>query len=188
MGLHRAGFDVTGVDLIPQPHYPFRFIQADALQTPLDSFDLIWASPPCQAHTTLRGLGKAKTSDIDLIPTIRQRLQKAGCSFWVIENVVGAPLENPARLCGSSFGLAVRRHRLFEANFSIPRLLCSCRSRRNTGVYGKRPGDRLPDGVHRAANLAEGRAAMGIDWMNWRELTQAIPPAYAEHIGKQICN
>lgn len=185
MGLHRAGYEVVGVDINPQPHYPFEFHQADALTYPLEGFDLIWASPPCQAHTQLRGLGKASEGDQDFIEAIRWRLVYSKTPY-VIENVLGAPLKDPVTLCGSSFGLAVRRHRLFEASFPIARPPCSCRSRRNVAVYGKAPGHRLPDGVQRARSLEHGREAMGIDWMDWRELTQAIPPAYSEHIARQL--
>lgn len=183
MGLRRAGFKVVGVDIDPQPNYPFQFKQGDALTFPLSGFDFIWASPPCQAHTQLRGLGKANPNDVDLIPAVRARLQRTR-SAWVIENVLGSSLIDPVVLCGSMFGLAVRRHRLFEANFSIPKFDCSCRQRKNVAVYGKAPGHRLPDGVQRARDLAHGSWAMGIDWMTWGELTQAIPPAYAEHVAR----
>lgn len=187
-GLDLAGFDVTGVDIVPQPSYPYRFIQGDALEAELGGYDLIWASPPCQAHTTLRGLGKANPGDVDLVDAIRKRLLRQLMTWgtsYVIENVVGAPLRNPRVLCGSMFDLAVRRHRLFESSFLLePPRPCSCRSRKNIAVYGKAPAHRLPDGVQRARDLDEGRRAMGIDWMQWRELTQAIPPAYAEWIGR----
>ncbi len=102
---------------------------------------------------------------------------------YVIENVEGAPLRSPLRLRGQDFPVAVNRPRLFECSFttmSPPR----GKSRKSVAVYGKRPGDRLPDGVERARDLAHGRSAMGIDWMEWPELTQAIPPAYSEHIGR----
>ena len=185
VGLARAGYEVTGVDLVPQPEYPFKFHCADALTFPLEDFDLIWASPPCQAHTLLRGLGKGRANDIDLIPDVRERLIASGRPY-IIENVVGAPLKNPVVLCGSMFGLAVRRHRLFECSFTVSlRPPCRCGGRRNVAVYGKRPGDRLPDGVQRARDLTHGREAMGIDWMSWHPLTQAIPPAYSEFLARQ---
>lgn len=194
MGLHRAGFEVVGVDVKPQPSYPFEFHQADWLDfvtsgdpvgdPMLEFFDFVWASPPCQAHTQLRGLGKAKPDDVDLLPPVRSFLRGYGIPH-VIENVVGAKLIEPITLCGSMFGLAVRRHRLFECHgFTMLAPECRCRGRRNIAVYGKSPAHRLPDGVIRARDLAHGRAAMGIDWMEWRELTQAIPPAYGEFIGK----
>lgn len=182
-GLQLAGYHVTGVDLHPQPEYcGDAFTQADALSLPLEGYDLIWASPPCQRYTTLRGLGKSRANDVDLIDPIRDRL-KGTSTPYIIENVVGAPLVNPVTLCGSMFGLESRRHRLFECSFPCaqPRP-CACRGRRNIAVYGKRPGDRLPDGVQRAKNLAEGQRALGIDWLSWRPLTQAIPPAYAWYL------
>ena len=127
MGLHRAGFEVTGVDISPQPRYPFRFVQADALVFPLDGFDFIWASPPCQAFSRLRYLHKKERPN--LIPAIRARLVAAGVP-WCIENVEGAPLGDSGfliMLCGTMFGLCtedgraeLRRHRIFETSFSIP--------------------------------------------------------------------
>ena len=122
-GLHRAGFDVTGVDLKYQPRYPFRFVQADALAVPfsLEHFDFIWASPPCQAHTTMsnrwRGQGGQADSHVDLIPATRSMLDTWGGPY-VIENVVGAraSLRSPIVLSGGQFGLSVHRPRLFESN------------------------------------------------------------------------
>lgn len=120
MGLHRAGFHVTGVDIRPQPRYPFRLWQGDALliRHKLRSFDFIWASPPCQAFTAYKRRPNHVADRDDLIPMVRELLIESGKPF-VIENVPGAPLENPITLCGSMFGLDVRRHRLFEASFPI---------------------------------------------------------------------
>jgi len=127
MGLHCAGYDVTGVDINPQPRYPFRFIQADALTFPLDGFDFIWASPPCQAFSRLRHLHKKDRPN--LIPATRSRLVKSGTPYC-IENVEDAPLGESGfliMLCGTMFGLCtkdgraeLRRHRVFETSFSIP--------------------------------------------------------------------
>lgn len=119
MGYHRAGFEVVGVDLKPQKHYPFEFHQADALEFLAEhgrEFDVIHASPPCQAHTSLKNLHDKDYPE--LIEPTRRLLEKTGLPY-IIENVVGAPLRNPILLCGSSFGLRVRRHRLFESNWFL---------------------------------------------------------------------
>lgn len=186
MGLHRAGFDLIGVDSKPQPAYPFRFVQADALRLPFDlqRFDLVWASPPCQAHVGFNASWN-DNSHVSLIADVRKLL--AACPMTVIENVIGAPLRNAMTLCGTHFGLGVRRHRLFETSFGCCIWKkCSCRGKRLVGVYGEHPQGHFGDGyrIPRARSIGEARDAMGIDWMNWREITQAIPPAYAEYIGR----
>lgn len=127
MGLYRAGFDVTGVDINPQPHYPFKFIQGDALSVPLAGYDFIWASPPCQAFSRLRHLQKKERPN--LIPATRSRLIESGVP-WCMENVEDAPMGESGfliMLCGTMFGLRtrngraeLRRHRIFETSFSIP--------------------------------------------------------------------
>lgn len=193
MGLHRAGFDVTGVDIRRQPHYPFRFVQGDALRPPFDlsKFDFIWASPPCQAHTSLKTMHNAKEHE-DLIPQTREMLKASGV-LYVIENVVGAPLNHPIMLCGTMFGLGIpeaelRRHRIFETGptyWSIPHGPCRHR-KRTIGVYGGGHGVSL----HRHAKgqpcftADQERAAMGMNWAPVDPLSQAIPPAYAECIGR----
>lgn len=124
MGYWRAGFDVIGVDIAPQPRYPFPFVQADALAPPFDlsGFDLIHASPPCQAHTPMsnrwRGLGTLADERVDLIAPTRAMLEASGVP-WVIENVRGAPLRNAFTLTGEMFGLGVHRPRKFEASALI---------------------------------------------------------------------
>jgi DNA (cytosine-5)-methyltransferase 1 len=119
MGLHRAGFDVTGVDIRPQPRYPFRFVRGDALAPPvrLGDFDLIWASPPCQAYVRSGTIAKDGRHP-DLIESVRSMLCAGGVP-WIIENVPGAPLRADLVLCGTMFGLGVRRHRWFEASPSV---------------------------------------------------------------------
>jgi DNA (cytosine-5)-methyltransferase 1 len=188
MGYHRAGFEVVGVDIEAQPHYPFGFIQADALTVDLDGFDVVHASPPCQRWTAYgRRSGVRNELRPNLIGPIRERLHAWGGPY-VIENVPGAPLEGAIQLCGSSFGLDVRRHRLFESNVALTAPACAhhlqtprfppatnrtnLRSTVEVGVY------RIP--------LALQRRAMGIDWMTLTELSQAIPPAYTEHLGAQL--
>jgi DNA (cytosine-5)-methyltransferase 1 len=180
MGYHRAGFDVVGVDINPQPHYPFEFHQADALTFPLDGFDAIHASPPCKAHTKT---GWAyhfgyHADHRDLLTPARARLRQISLP-WVIENVPGAPIRGDVMLCGSQFGLGVRRHRYFELSWPYPHLLPSCDHRlRVVSPHGN---------PNRFKGSAKAWAtAMGIDWMDTVGLAQAIPPAYTEHIGRQL--
>ena len=186
VGYARAGFEVVGVDHKPQPHYPFEFYQADALTYPLDGFDVIHASPPCQAYSALRNLGKqSHLKRLDLVASVRDCLQSVGVPY-VIENVVGAPLRDPVMLCGSMFNLGVRRHRLFESNVFLMRMPCRHGKVRAVAVYGDHPQNSRNRTINRATTLRHGQEAMGIDWMEWRELTQAIPPAYTAFIGEQL--
>jgi DNA (cytosine-5)-methyltransferase 1 len=208
MGLHRAGFEVVGVDIKAQPRYPFEFHQADALTFPLDGFDFVWASPPCQAHTSMRTMHNAKQHP-DLIPVTRAKLESWG-GPWVMENVYGAPLRYPVMLCGTMFGLGcedaeLRRHRLFECSSLMLSPVCRHGERAATlGVYGghlrnrKRArtigvyGEGVRDSVRKVDkgvedfDVKQGRLAMGIDWMTLAELCQAIPPAYSEYLGRQV--
>ena len=188
MGLHRAGFDVVGVDIEPQPNFPFRFVQGDALKPPvaLEEFDLIWASPPCQKFTAYRRRpGHVKESP-NLIPDIRALLQASGAAY-IIENVDGAPLYNAVRLCGSMFGLDVRRHRHFECSPYV--LAPPCRHVSNPrfpqATNRENPRSTVEVGAWRIP-LETQQRAMGIDWMSLEELSQAIPPAFSEFLGKQI--
>lgn len=196
VGYSRAGFDVTGVDIRPQPHYPFAFVQADAMTFPLDGFDALHASPPCQRFSRARKVGtrKGPTLPPDLVGATRDRLIASGVP-WVIENVEGAPVSG-ITLCGSSFGLAVRRHRVFESSVMLLGLECQHkRQGRPVGVYHVM-GDQVQGrcsktgayvlGGRTASTLEEGRAAMGIDWMTWAELRESIPPAYTAHVGAQL--
>ncbi|MDQ2830083.1 MAG: hypothetical protein M3Y74_13675 [Chloroflexota bacterium] len=188
MGYWRAGFDVTGVDIEPQPHYPFRFIQANALTVSLSGYDVIAASPPCQAYSITQRL-TGRTDHPDLIAPLRERLHASGVP-WIIENVVGAPLVDPLMLCGTMFGLRVFRHRLFESNvwlMAFPHLPhrshgASVKYGDYVSVYGHDAGPCR--GVKRSQTLWP--AAMGIAWMNRAELAQAIPPAYTEYIGLRL--
>jgi DNA (cytosine-5)-methyltransferase 1 len=182
MGYHRAGFEVVGVDINPQPNYPFEFHQADALIWPLEGFDAIHASPPCQAFSDLRHRTDGEYPD--LVAATRERLLLTGVPY-VIENVEGAPLINPVRLCGSAFGLGangrqLRRHRLFESN--VPIMVPSCQHRgQPVGVYGTGGGGQMTRGYK--GTPEEYREAMEIDWATRAEIAQAIPPIYAEFIG-----
>lgn len=195
MGYALAGFDVVGVDIAPQPNYPFPFHLADALSFPLEGFDAIHASPPCQAFTSMQSVAGNAQAHPDLLAPMRARLDSAGLPY-VIENVPGAPLLEPFQLCGSSFALGVpalgrelRRHRLFETNWPMG-LLYQCRHRLPAcGIYGHHfhLGRRASDGEFSGARaLAYGSEAMGIDWMRWPELCEAIPPAYTQMIGEAL--
>lgn len=187
VGYQRAGFEVWGVDILPQPNYPGSdFICGDAIEWGrllAGSFDVVHASPPCQDFTTLRALQRGRRYP-RLIDDVREMLVGVGVPY-IIENVVGSQLCNPILLCGSSFGLGVRRHRLFEMSH-MPVSWPQCEHDQQlepidvTGVGG-------PGGRHRKPkNLAHAREAMGIDWMTRKELSQAIPPAYTEWIGRQL--
>ena len=191
MGYHRAGFEVVGVDINPQPRFPFEFHQADALEFPLDGFDVIHASPPCQAYSAGSRMrtGVAKKHP-ELIEPIRDRMNG---HVYVIENVPGAPLDcaRTTKLCGSMFGLAVRRHRLFECSHVLFRPECQhWKQGVVVGVYGNHPEKaviRKGCPAIRAESVEHARVSMGIDWMQtWRELKEAIPPAYTEWIGRQL--
>lgn len=186
MGLHRAGYHVVGVDIEPQPRYPFEFYQADAMTFPLEGFDFIWASPPCQGYSHLTPK-HAKGQHEKLIPALRKRLIENGKPYC-IENVAGAKKEliNPCMLCGSMFGLRTQRHRFFETSFhlaaplkcdhsQIPLLVttASKASREKRFKLGMQP-----------KTIKNAPLAYGIDWMDFAGLKEAIPPAYAEYIGK----
>lgn len=215
MGYAQAGFEVVGVDLAPQPHYPFEFHQADALEYLAEhgkEYDAIHASPPCQAFTSLKSMWNAKEHP-DLIDTTRKALRATGRP-WVLENVIGAPMETGIVLCGSMFqlgcdGAELRRHRVFETSFPLMSPY-SCKhgwsgkeavtvgvyghaggySRRQryctVGVYGGDGRDRRRRKNGQHFPTASRAIAMGIDWMTGAELTQAIPPAYSKYIGERL--
>jgi DNA (cytosine-5)-methyltransferase 1 len=188
-GLVRAGFEVVGVDVEPQPEYPYTFVQANALTYPLEGFDLVWASPPCQWATAYKRRPNHVAEVQNLIPQTRAHLQAGGVPY-IIENVEGArgALHNPVTLCGSMFGLDVRRHRLFETSFPVSQPACAHhlqtpRFAQATNRKNKR--STVEVGVYRIP-LAVQRAAMGIDWMSLGKLSQAIPPAYSHWLARQF--
>lgn len=210
MGYHRAGFDVVGVDLEPQKRYPFEFIRADCLSLCpefIASFDAIHASPPCQAHSRISRVSGRQEHHVDRIEETRSILNASG-KPWIMENVEGAPLRDPFLLCGSMFGLSttcgaqLRRHRLFEASFFIG-LQPECQHGGSVvGVYGGHAHDRRRKTItitgstpqmnvvrnrsRLTFSVEEARHAMGIDWMTMAELSQAIPPAYTEFLGRRL--
>jgi DNA (cytosine-5)-methyltransferase 1 len=196
MGYHRAavkaGYEphVIGVDNVFKKDYPFIFMKADVLQLIEDmplkwwrQFDLIHASPPCQHYSITKNLARAqgkKVSTVDHIPLIRKHLLKVGVPC-IIENVEGSGLVG-ATLCGSSFGLKVRRHRIFESNFEIESSTCDHKSQgRPVGVYGSL-NDEIPKGGKTAETIEQAQEAMGMDWAGWSNLKEAIPPAYTEYV------
>ncbi len=196
MGYHQAGFDVVGIDVRPQPKYPFDFIQGDALAIDadfLDGFDAIHASPPCQAHSSISNVSGKQHLHVDRIPETRALLIASG-KPWVMENVPGAPLLHPFMLCGTMFGLTtsdgaeLRRHRYFETNWWAG-LTPQCQHSGGptitvTGQVAQQ--NVVQNKVRRVFPAPEARRAMGIDWMAMPELSQAIPPAYTRFIGTQL--
>lgn len=195
MGLRRAGFDVVGVDIVDRPRYPFQFHRADALTFALDGFDFIWASPPCQGYTSMRHAPGAKGAPM-LIDEVRARMPVH--VPWVIENVEEArwAMRSPVILCGSMFGLGaqgcrLQRHRLFESNFDIGAPECNHDERPVIGVYGgharkraAKAGGRGTKDVWEGGHKAAASEALDIDWMTLGEMSEAIPPAYSEFIGR----
>lgn len=191
MGYHRAGFEVTGVDIKHGKRYPFKYLRLNVMElqpSDLAEYDLIHASPPCQTHSITRNLRIAQgkqTDKLDLIEPTRALLQASGKPY-VIENVPGAPLFKPILLCGSAFDLKVRRHRLFESNLELKGTVCDHKKQgRPVGVYGSMR-DEIPSGGKTAESIEQAREAMGIDWMIWGELVEAIPPVYTEYLGRQV--
>lgn len=211
MGYHRAGFDVVGVDIKRQPRYPFSFVQMDAIEA-LDrlsrsgwyiepeeddrayfgtDFAAIHASPPCQRYSALTNRWGTSKKHPAMIGKVRKRLKELGLP-WVIENVEGSPLRKPVMLCGSMFSLTtlsrshyLKRHRLFESSHPI-----FCGEKCSHGnlaisVVGNGGGCSTRDNL-RFCGVQQRREAMGIGWMTNAEMSQAIPPAYTEHIGKQL--
>jgi DNA (cytosine-5)-methyltransferase 1 len=199
MGYSRAGFEVVGVDINPQPNYPFEHHVGDAVEFIKEygqEFDVIHASPPCQTYLNLtrvnRKLGRT-VDHPDLIGPTREALIASGRPY-VIENVPDAKplLLEPVRLCGTAFGLPLRRHRLFESN--VPLVGKACEHKRFTEP--KYWTGWRPNGEHRlstvvqvyghAADKHEWPAAMGIDWATYDEIVEAIPPVYTAWVAQQL--
>jgi DNA (cytosine-5)-methyltransferase 1 len=186
MGYHLAGFEVTGVDLFPQPRYPFTFHQGDALEFLRrhgHEYDAVHASPPCQAHTNAQ---KIMANDHpDLIGPTRELLDFLGVPY-IIENVPGAPLVEPIELCGAMFGLGTYRHRLFESSLPLVAPAHPEHTTRTTKM-GRRPVDgEMMHVVGNFSGVEKAKAAMGIDWMTRDGLRESIPPAYTQYLGAQV--
>lgn len=189
-GYRRAGFDVTGVDNRPMPRNPHRFIQADALEYLAEhggEFDAIHASPPCQAYTqaaqSQRNAGKVYP---DLLAPTRSALDACG-KPWVIENVRKSPMRPDFKLCGCQFGLELRRERWFETSWNGFSLVHPCHHPHPVvSVVGHGTPSWVRAQLGYNPSIEDYRSAMGIHWMNRGELSQAIPPAYTEYIGRQL--
>lgn len=203
MGYHRAGFEVVGVDIEPHLEYPFEFHQADALDVLdallpdgrggswcLSDFDTIHASPPCQRYSSCASLHPANEYS-DLYLPVLERLKMSGLPY-VVENVIGAPYRTGVVLCGSMFGMPIRRHRNFESNVAM--LAPECRHSEQgelVGIYGNSDGEHKPGFKHpgvkrgpRQATTAEARRVMEMPWASRRrEITEAIPPCFTQFIG-----
>ena len=177
MGYHRAGFDVVGVDIEPHPDYPFPMLVADAMEflaipTLLAGFDAVHASPPCQHYANVTTWRGSADDHPDLLPAVREALITWG-GVYVIENVPEAPVRPDYLLCGSMFGLRVKRHRAFETNATVPHWAQHCNSHRGLMPF-----------EHKAERAYTD--AMGCEWMTVKDGRDAIPPAYTEHIGRQL--
>lgn len=195
-GYQRAGFEVYGIDLKHGKRYVGdHYLRGDVLWfldlEYLRLFDFIHASPPCQSFSITKNLRNAQGNNVkatggDLMEPVRDALIASGVPY-VIENVVQAPLIDPLILCGSMFGLKVRRHRGFESNLTLtPPRPCDHKAQgRPVGIYGSMR-DNIPSGGRTAHTMDEAREAIGIDWMIWTEMCESIPPAYTEWIGTQV--
>lgn len=172
VGYHDAGFDVVGVDIKPQPNYPFGHLVMDAMEARLDGFDAVHASPPCQHYANVTRWTGDQDDHPALIAPMREKLNASGLP-WVMENVRTKELNNPVMLCGSQFGLPIRRHRYFEASFPLFEFLEPCRHRSSDLAF-----------EHKAERAYAD--AMGCSWMTAREGREAIPPVYTRHLGTKL--
>lgn len=192
-GYFRAGLEVVGVDIKPQPRYPFEFHQADAfeyLAGHYKKFDVIHASPPCQRYSRITKLSGSQGNHPDLLQPTIDALIETGKPY-IVENVEDAPMTNYVMLCGSMFGLRVFRHRLFMCNPVIMISPASCNHHSQSSNGGKNGDQKHPNGefitvTGNVSPIAKAKKAMGIDWMNRAELVEAIPPAYTEWLGGQM--
>ncbi len=198
VGYTRAGFDVTGVDLLDHADYPYDLIVADALDVLrdgafIDGFDVIHASPPCQAYSAMSACRPGLADEYPkLLDKVRDGLIQAGVP-WVIENVVGAPLSTGSDLfgahggilCGQMFGLPLYRHRVFETSFPL-----TVPSHPEHIIPASKAGHWRPGTIISVSGncspIALARMAMGIDWMTCSALAESIPPAFTEYVGAQL--
>lgn len=199
MGYHRAGFEIVGVDIRPQPRYPFEFIQAD-WEEALSVLPGLWeregapyvihASPPCQRYSPMTKKWGREGDHPDLIDPVREAIEAISPWAYVIENVPKAPLISPLMLCGSMFGLGaqgyqLQRHRMFEISMEMFAPASCAHVGQPLPVYGHAGGRSKRDGLKFPGTDA-WREGMGIDWMIGKELAEAIPPAFTEYIGRKL--
>jgi len=186
MGYFRAGFDIVGVDIMPQPNFPFRFVQDDALdfvKRNTGEFDAVPASPPCQGYSITKTIHRRQYKK--LIPEFREALQNTGKPY-VIENVIGAPLRDCIKLCGTMFGLNVYRHRLFESNILLLQLGHTKHMKPAVKVGRCAKSGEIMCVAGHFSSLPLAKECMGIGWMTRDELAQEIPPAYTTFVGLQV--
>jgi DNA (cytosine-5)-methyltransferase 1 len=187
-GLHQAGFEVTGIDIVEQNNYPFRFIKANVLELDADflkQFDLIWASPPCQQYTSAGTQWRLEGKEYpDLIEATRELLKQSGKPY-IIENVPGSPLIQPVELCGSMFGLRTYRHRLFETNFPVKQPMHMAHIFKNAKMGRPPKDDEYLHIVGHFSGVPLAREIMGLPNLNQYELAQAIPPAYSKYLAEE---
>jgi hypothetical protein len=184
MGYYRAGFDVVGVDNRPQPHYPFEFIQADAMTFSLDGYDVIHASPPCQAYATTANSRKLDNHP-DLLDPVRQMLKTTGLPY-VIENIPTAPMPQGFLLCGATFGLPIIRHRRFEVWPLLGLVPSTCPQGAHSRSVTHGPG--FYPYARKTWEPTWRKYVLPVvwPWMTIEESGEAIPPAYTEYIGAQL--
>lgn len=198
VGYHRAGFDVTGVDIETHPDYPYELVAADAMSVLADhrflsGFDVVHASPPCPRYSVATRATKTSDQHPDLVGPVRDALTAWG-GMWAIENVPGAPMPNAVMVCGAAMGLKwIRRHRLFESDQLLMSPGCACDGEGSVSVFGHSGEDRRKSTLAARGHalghvpIAEVRELMGVGWMTRREdVSDAIPPAYTEYIGSQL--
>lgn len=191
MGYLQAGFRVIGVDAVDQPNYPGEFHLGDANTWPLDGVDAVHASPPCHDHSSLASRTGLDHGTGWMLQHTLDRLEASGLPY-VVENVAGAKMPTTITLCGKDFGLGaggrvLKRHRKFAANFPLVRPVAKCSHPRGElvgGIYGTGGAGQMTRGFK--FSKPDAAAAMEIDWMTWREISQAIPPAYTREIGRQL--
>ena len=189
MGYARAGFEVVGVDNRSMPRYPFEFVQADAMTFPLDGFDVIHASPPCQDHSPLRSVAGTHGTGWLLDATLERLATNP--ALWIVENVGAAHNRADFLLCGEMFGLCTIRHRRFTLDPRFSNLLAippHPKHRARTSTKKRRTCWDAGLNISVTGDIGStiGGLALGIEWMNGNELSQAIPPAYTEYVGAQL--